>query len=345
MKSLAILGLGHIGSTVLRTLQGDTNFSVGGYDLSTGHDCSDPTVLHSIISECDGVLACTPFFLNKQIADICHYYSADYFDLTESVDVTEHVKRLAQGGGESKFVTQCGLAPGMVSIIAAHLANQLDRIDSIQIRVGALPQSSNNSMQYSRTWNTHGLINEYINPCTALVDSKIVQLAPLADVELVNFNGLQLEAANTSGGIGSLADTYCGIAQQVNYKTLRYPGHWTATKVLQQLGLAEEFDTYVDLFNKYIPVTSDDVIYILINAIGWVDGTKVVRTYKNCIYSTEAATAIQISTAGGVMAVLDIWANGHLDSMRGWIKQENLSYNSVWASKYSTAYHEKNYKS
>jgi saccharopine dehydrogenase-like NADP-dependent oxidoreductase len=164
MKKLAILGLGHIGQYVYDTLLVDKKFNVIGYDLKNGHDLSDEELLDDIIRENDGVLASTPFFLNKKIAALCNKYGTDYFDLTESVEVTDFVKQL----DNAAFVTQCGLAPGMVSIIANHIASQFNQVHDIEIRVGALPENASNHIGYYRTWNTEGLINEYINPCPAI---------------------------------------------------------------------------------------------------------------------------------------------------------------------------------
>jgi saccharopine dehydrogenase-like NADP-dependent oxidoreductase len=336
MKKLAILGMGHIGKYVYDTLSSDFNFAVSGYDLSLGHDLSDSKTLRDIISTVDGVLCSTPFYLNVQIAELCNQSGVDYFDLTESVTVTDYVKTLTN----AKFVTQCGLAPGMVSIIANSLANKFDRVNSIQIRVGALPTHSNNSLKYYRTWNTEGLINEYINPCPALVNGVLVNLDPLDGLEKVEIHGVELEAANTSGGIGSLPESWQLRAHNVNYKTLRYPGHWDNIKFLRDdLGLAENFDTYVKLFNDCIPTTTDDVVYIYINVTGQNVGqsTSSVRQYVQKISCNENATAIQRSTAAGVMAVLETWATDHMNHLSGWVRQEDLNGDVVLSSKYTTS--------
>lgn len=336
MKKIAILGLGHIGQYISQTLQSNTNFSVTGYDLTTGHDLTDQTILNTIINGKDGVLACTPYFLNTQIAEICNNFGVDYFDLTESVEVTSYVKTLTN----ARFVTQCGLAPGMVSIIANNLASQFQDVENIKIRVGALPRDPKNHMGYYRTWNTEGLINEYIHPCKALVNGKIAELEPLSDSETVIISGQSLEASSTSGGIGSLAETYHKKAKNVNYKTLRYPGHWQHMRFLKDdLGLAENFDTYVKIFNAHCPKTVTDRVYILITVTGNIDGVYCVRQYSKIIECLSDVTAIQLSTSGGVMAVLDAWSKGGIDHLNGWVKQEDLDYDLVWNSKYSFCYH------
>lgn len=337
MKKLAILGLGHIGKYVLNQLQTTPFITAHGYDLSTGHDLSDSKVLETIIPEYNGVLVSTPFHLNKSIAAMCNRYDVDYFDLTESVEVTNFVKSLS---GNNLYITQCGLAPGMVSIIAAHMAAWLSEVHDIQIRVGALSANANNHLQYYRTWSTEGLINEYIHPCPALVNGELTNLLPLQDQELVTLGGIQLEAANTSGGIGSLAESFVGRARNVNYKTLRYPGHWDHIRFLaDDLGLKDNFETYVGLFNRHVPVCTEDRVYILINVRGLDSNKKyVVNQYANVIESTKYNTAIQISTGSGVLCVIDAWAQGHLLNMNGWIAQEQLPVNAIFTSRYIEPY-------
>lgn len=334
MKKLAILGLGHIGKIVFETLKDDKRFVVSGYDLSNGFDLSNSESLNTIIKSVDGVLASTPFHLNAKIAEICNEQGVDYFDLTESVEVTNFVKTL----NNSSFVTQCGLAPGMVSVIANHIAKQFDKVKDIEIRVGALPENASNHMGYYRTWNTEGLINEYIHKCPAIKNNAYVELEPLADVEDVMLNGAALEAANTSGGIGSLPDSWLGKAENVNYKTLRYPGHWKLMQFLKDdLNMKENFDTFVKLFNNHIPQTDRDFVFILISVKGYINNTFAVRQYSKIVESKNGFTAIQRTTAGGVMAVLDSWVEGNINN-KGWVKQEELDFNSVWQSPYAESY-------
>lgn len=336
MKRLAILGLGHIGGYVHHILQKDPQFRISGHDITQGTDLSDDTVLRKIIAECDGVLTSTPYNLNVRIAEVCNELGRDYFDLTESVAVTDRVKTF----DGARFVTQCGLAPGMVSIIANHLAGEFDRVQDIAIRVGALPENANNHISYYRTWNTQGLINEYIYPCPALIDGHRVDLEPLADPESVVLNGAALEAANTSGGLGSLADSFLGRARNVTYKTLRYPGHWAHMRFLRDdLGLADNVDTYVRLFDQHVPQTDRDFVFVLINVTGWINGQFSIRQYSKIVDSVPGHTAIQRTTAGGVMSVLDCWASGGLDGRSGWIRQEEIDHGRIWDSRYSSCYH------
>lgn len=339
MKKLAILGLGHIGSYVLKTFKKNvTNFcKVNGYDLTTGHDLTDTTTLSNIISNHDGVLASTPFFLNKKIAELCAELGTDYFDLTESVEITNYIKSFK--GTKARFVTQCGLAPGMVSIIANHLASKFDKVNNIEIKVGALPVDANNHIGYYRTWSTEGLINEYIHPCPALRNGKLTTLEPLTLLSDITVQNHVFEAATTSGGLGSLAESYQSRANNITYKTLRFPGHWKIMSFLKEnLGLKNNFETYIKLFNENIPQTVNDQVVILIDVDGYIGKTFATRQYSKIVKCTNKMTAIQQTTGSGVMCVIDSWAKGKLDNMSGWIAQEQLDYSSIWNSEYNDCY-------
>lgn len=336
-KKIAILGLGHIGEYVFDTLFTDSNFYVDGYDLRDGYDLSNESTLRNIIQKYDGVIASTPYYLNLKIAEICNEFSVDYFDLTESVEVTDQVKNYKN----AKFVTQCGLAPGMVSIIANSLTKNFDRLENIEIRVGALPKNANNNLGYYRTWNTEGLINEYIHPCPAIKNGVKVNLDPVTEFEDIILDGTQLEAATTSGGLGSLADSFLHKANNVNYKTLRYPGHWNIIKFLKNdLGLAKNFDTYVKLFNQNIPKTDEDSVFIFINVTGFIGGEFSTRQYSKVISNTDKNTAIQITTGNGLMSIIDVYNKGLLDNKIGHIRQEELEFYDIVSSKFSSCYFE-----
>lgn len=333
MKKIAILGLGHIGSYILNELK-DT-MDVQGFDLTTGYDLSSVETLQSIIPLFDGILASTPFFLNQKIAHMCDLYGVDYFDLTESVEVTSTVKKYKN----ARFVTQCGLAPGMVSMIANDIARQFSKVKDIEIRVGALPINATNHMSYYRTWNTEGLVNEYIHSCPALKNGSLCNIEPLTEQENVSIDGINFEACTTSGGLGSLAESYVDKARNVTYKTLRYPGHWNYMRFLKNdLGLADNFNSFVNIFNNQIPVTTQDCVYILINVTGFNDDILTSKQYSKVIKYKDNITAIQLATGHGVMAVLDVYNQGLLDDKLGWIKQEEINFQAITNSKYSECY-------
>ena len=241
VKKIAVLGLGHIGSIVQLELEKYKNSGVGlldpnntlevfGYDLSNGVDFSDPKVVPALLDGMDAVIATTPYMFNHYIAKTAAEQNVAYFDVTEDVETTKLIEEMDT---EAPMVPQCGLAPGMVSILANTMADTFDSVDKIEIRVGALPQAPNNHMRYNFTWSTIGLINEYCNECYELEDDSLITRAPLSNPEKLILNGMDLEAATTSGGIGTLAESWVGSARTVNYKTIRYPGHFQYMRFLR----------------------------------------------------------------------------------------------------------------
>src|SRR5207249_4998570 len=130
-----------------------------------------------------------------------------------------------RGDPDQIFMPQCGLAPGFVSIAANHLARKFDKLDEVRMRVGALPQFPTNEMKYNLTWSTDGLINEYGNPCEAIYQGRFIQTLPLEGLEHFSLDGVDYEAFNTSGGVGTLCETLRGKVRTLDYKTIRYRGH------------------------------------------------------------------------------------------------------------------------
>ena len=206
---------------------------------------------------------------------------------------------------------QCGLAPGFISIAANELTKHFDELRSIKLRVGALPQHPNNVLKYSLTWSTEGLINEYGNPCESVVDGKIVDAAPLEGLEEIEIDGTLYEAFNTSGGLGSLAESYGKQCEQINYKTMRYPGHCAQMRLLMNdLKLNSDRATLKRVLEHAVPQTLQDVVIVYAAVAGKQDGELREENYVNKIYPQMIAgrlwSAIQVTTAAGITAVVDL---------------------------------------
>ncbi|MGH8203130.1 MAG: saccharopine dehydrogenase family protein, partial [Steroidobacteraceae bacterium] len=251
MHRVLVLGAGKIGALISGLLAdaGDYQVQLADVSLDTaravarahgkrnlaahGVDAADPAALGRHVADipCDAVISSLPFHCNPGVARVARAAGLHYFDLTEDVEVTRAVRSIADGAATA-FVPQCGLAPGFISIAANELITHFDELRSIRMRVGALPQHPNNVLKYSLTWSTEGLINEYGNPCFAIADRRLVEAAPLEGLEEIEIDGTLYEAFNTSGGLGSLGETYGECCEQMNYKTIRYPGHCEQVRLL-----------------------------------------------------------------------------------------------------------------
>lgn len=332
------MGTGNIGSFVYKELKAHLSIypdDISIYDISNGYDLSDPQVIETCLVGKNAVIATTPYFLNLEIAKKAAELGVVYFDVTEDVKTTEEVSKFNL---TVPFFPQCGLAPGMVSIIANHLAKEFDEVEEIKIRVGALPQTPNNVMKYNFTWSTIGLINEYCNPCMELIDGEIQQKAPLGDLETLRVCGMDLEAATTSGGIGSLIKSWQGRAKTVNYKTLRYPGHYNYMKfLLHDLKMADNKQVFEKLFDASIPKIENDMIVIFISISGKRSGKFTQSIYEKIILPSNGGSAIQVATVHGLLSVFDSWVNGNVKKV-GIVRQEELNFDDISLSLFSEVF-------
>jgi saccharopine dehydrogenase-like NADP-dependent oxidoreductase len=285
----------------------------------------------------DAVISALPYYCNVGVAEAARRAGTRYFDLTEDVEVTRAVRHVAEGARQA-FVPQCGLAPGFISIAAAELITHFDELSSVKLRVGALPQHPNNVLKYSLTWSTEGLINEYGNPCQAISDGKLTDAAPLEGLEEIEIDGTLYEAFNTSGGLGSLAETHGARCENMNYKTIRYPGHCEQMRLLMNdLKLNADRATLKRILENAVPQTLQDVVIVYVAVSGKQEGELREENYVNKIYPQVIAgrlwSAIQVTTAAGVAAVVDLVLE-RVDRHRGFIAQEQFRLPDVLKNRF-----------
>jgi len=306
-------------------------------------DAGEPKSLaaHLAAHPTDAIVSSLPFYCNPAVAQAARDVGAHYFDLTEDVEVTRKVRAIAEGADQA-FVPQCGLAPGFVSIAANELITHFDELRSVKLRVGALPQHPNNVLKYSLTWSTEGLINEYGNPCLAIADGRMVEAAPLEGLEEIEIDGTSYEAFNTSGGLGSLGETYGDRCDQMNYKTMRYPGHCEQVRLLMNdLKLNHDRSTLKRILENAVPQTLQDVVVIYVAVAGRQDGELREENYVNKVYPQEIAgrlwSAIQVTTAAGLTAVLDL-VMSNASSYHGFVRQEQFRLPQILANRFGAWY-------
>ena len=287
------------------------------------------------------VISACPYHLTPVIAAAAKAAGAHYFDLTEDVESTRAVKRLALGA-DTAFVPQCGLAPGFISIAAHSSSRGFESLRDLRMRVGALPIYPSNALKYNLTWSTDGLINEYCNPCEAIVDGQLREVPALEEIEEFSLDGVNYEAFNTSGGLGTLCETLAGRVDNLNYKTVRYPGHRDIVKMLiRDLRLGMHRQLLKEVLEAAIPMTAQDLVLIFVTATGQKGGRLTQETFVRKVYGREVGgkylSAIQLTTAAGICAMVDLMAEGKL-GRRGFIRQEQVSLDTFLDNRFGRFY-------
>ncbi len=356
MRKVAVIGAGKIGGTVVDLLVGSGDYEVllvdglaealhpfGGRPkvAVAGLAIDDPASLAAQVTGCFAVVNCAPYHLTAVVARAARAANAHYLDLTEDVAASRIVRDLAEGAATA-FIPQCGLAPGFITIAAWDLIKHFDRLDDVRLRVGALPRYPANALNYNLTWSTDGVINEYCEPCEAIVNGRLRETPALEECEAFALDGVAYEAFNTSGGLGTLCLTLEGQVRNLNYKTIRYPGHAAIMKaLLNDLNLRNRRDVLKDILENAVPATLQDVVIVFITVSGLKDGRLMQETYVNKVYAQPVAgelkSAIQITTAGAICAALDLLADGTLPQA-GFIRQEDVPLPAFLANRFGHFY-------
>jgi len=350
MHNILILGAGKVGSLVSYMLAESNDYNVHLVDLSFSGithemaagfsnitlqeiDCSQKTKLINYIeaNKIATIASCLPYYCNVVIAEIACESGLNYFDLTEDVAVSDKVKELSHDSS-GYFVGQCGLAPGFISIVTNNLIQEFDEVESVKMRVGALPVNVSNALQYALTWSTEGLINEYSNKCSALDNGDIVSRYPLEGLEEIKIDGLTYEAFNTSGGVGSLVNSSLGKIKNMNYKTIRYPGHCDKIKFLMhELRLGQSRSLLQDVLETAVPQMSQDVVLVFVAVQGKKNGSLIEKNYTKKFYpktiDSYQWSAVQMSTASSLCALIDLVIGGHVKPDSNFVRQELIKFN------------------
>jgi saccharopine dehydrogenase-like NADP-dependent oxidoreductase len=353
MHKVLILGAGKIGSLIAFLLANSKDYMVYLADVSfekrpdlqrildkttniatVSVSAQDTDKMRDFLKKnpMQAIISCLPFHFNIDVAKLAKEFNLHYFDLTEDTHTAKTILELSQGA-DNAFVPQCGLAPGFISIVTNDVMKNFPELDAVKMRVGALPVNITNALQYSLTWSTDGLINEYGNLCNAIENGEEVERLPLEDLEEIKIDGLTYEAFNTSGGIGSLAKTFQGKVDHMSYKTIRYPGHCEKMRFLMNdLHLNHDRDTLKHILEKVIPKTQQDVVLVYVSVTGTKDHLYTEQNYFKKFYPKTIDgfhwTAIQLTTASGLCAVLDMVLSKPQD-FHGHIRQEQFTLDQL----------------
>jgi saccharopine dehydrogenase-like NADP-dependent oxidoreductase len=352
---IAIVGAGLIGHTIAHLLQETGDYEIAAFDrdpealatlakygIATQRvDAADAVAIHEAIKGSDALVNALPYYLAVSMAAAAKTADLHYFDLTEDVRATNAIRSLAEGANRV-FMPQCGLAPGFVGIVAQGLAKGFSEVRDVKMRVGALPQYPTNALKYNLTWSIDGLLNEYCQPCEAIRERRQQWVQPLEGLEHFSLDGVEYEAFNTSGGLGTLCETLAGEVETLDYKTVRYHGHQKLIKfLLEDLRLSSDRDTLKSIFRHALPSTNQDVVLVFVTVTGIKHGEFVQEVFTRKVFANDVRgmpmSAIQITTAGAMCAVLDLFREKKLPQS-GFVRQEQVALRAFQANRFGGLY-------
>lgn len=350
-KNVLLVGGGKIGAKITHLLASSGDYRVTVADRAeqalanvASHadvetlllDVTNEAALRDALGGKFAVLSALPFSVTRHVAKGAVAAQVHYFDLTEDVETTDYVKTL-QESAQSVLMPQCGLAPGFIAIAGCHLAKGFDTVEEMKLRVGALTLRPTNRLRYHLTWSTAGLIHEYLQKCDAIVDGKPCKLDPLEGYERFTLDGADYEAFNTSGGLGTLCEQLSGRVRNLNYKTIRYPGHCEIMKrLIDDMGLGET--QLVEIFDNLLPTSFEDMVLVFAGVTGTKDGeprqeTDIRKIHSRVDEGGRRWSAIQITTASAICAVLDLVSEGRLPQA-GFIHHDQVGLDAFVANRF-----------
>jgi saccharopine dehydrogenase (NAD+, L-lysine-forming) len=343
INSVLVIGLGKVGALVAILLH-ENGYAVTGlvrrnianvpFQLEQ-IDISDPDSLKKVIEKHDAVVSCLPYHLNLDVARAAHAVEKHYFDLTEDVHTTRGIRELTETS-KGLMAPQCGLAPGFIGIVGANLTKDMDELRSIELRVGALPKHPRGLLGYAFNWSAEGVVNEYLNDCEVIKDGERARISAMEDLETIVIDGVQLEAFTTSGGLGTMCETFDGKVFRLDYKTIRYPGHCKLMRFFfNELYMRKKRDLSGEILVNAKPPVKEDVVYVHAAVEGWENGSlrrkEFVRSYYPRRIAGRTWKAISWTTAASACAVVEMVARDKLPD-RGFLKQESIPLDSLFDS-------------
>jgi len=284
-------------------------------------------------------VSCVPYRFNFELSKAAIEAGVHMCDLGGNNDVVR--KQLCLDAKARRvgvtIIPDCGLAPGMATVLTADALRRMDRVTEVHIRVGGLPVEPTGPLGYMLLFNPVGLVNEYKELPVVIRQGKVQRAAPLDELEEIEFPEPfgKLEAFNTSGGTSTLPQTLLGKVQELDYKTIRYPGHRDKVKCMMDLGLFDEEplsmagkevvprEVTEALLWERLPREGDDVVLLRVWVEGEVEGRERTLTYTLIDHCDPEVglTAMQRTTAFPASIVARMLASGEIDQ-RGVVPQE-----------------------
>lgn len=303
-------------------------------------DVEDYAATVEIMRGHDAAISCVNYWHNETLSRAAIETGCNFCDLGGNNSV---VARQLALNSEAKqrgvnIVPDCGLAPGMVSILAMHGAKNFDEIEEIHIRVGGLPQNPRPPLNYQLIFSVEGLINEYVETARVIRNGEICEVESMTGTEKLSFDGFpELEAFQTSGGTSTLPETFLGKVRELDYKTIRYAGHGEQFKTMIDLGLCSSEEISVgdqqikprrvlaELLQKNLPADEPDYVLVRLDFTGTINNEKKHLRYDIVDKFDEKTqlSAMMRTTAFSASIIAQMLARGEV-SERGAIPQEKV---------------------
>ena len=302
-------------------------------------DVQDADDLSYVLSGVDVAISCVNYKFNYNLAKAAIEAGTSFCDLGGGEDIVRKQFLLDEMAREKDLavIPDCGLAPGMVSILAAAAYHDLDETSDIKIRVGGLPVEPRPPLNYSQSFSVDGLINEYLEDSTVIKDGKLLRVPSLSDLESIEFPspfGL-LEAFHTSGGISTLPSTLGANVSNLDYKTIRYSGHCEKIKFLKDLGFMSSAplcagshhvtprQILTEVLEQRLPKEEADVVLVRVEARGTKKGLQTEINWEVIDYMDEASrlSAMMRNTAFPISIIAQMIAQDEIKD-RGTLYQE-----------------------
>ncbi len=310
--------------------------AVGTSRVDAHHvDASNYSDVVALMGDHDSAISCVNYWHNESLSRAAIETRTNFCDLGGNnyvVDTQLALDDSAKAAGIN-IIPDCGLAPGMVSILAMHGAAKFDRVDEIHIRVGGLPQDPQPPLNYQLVFSFEGLINEYIEVARVIRDGKITEVESMTEIEDLSFEGFPpLEAFQTSGGTSTLPDTFLGKIRELDYKTIRYAGHCEKFKTMIDLGLCSIDEivlpepaavatgyfkimprkVFGELHQRHLPADGPDYVLVRLDFVGLKDGA-VKKLRYDIVDKLDEATgmsAMMRTTAFPASIIAQMMARG-----------------------------------
>jgi lysine 6-dehydrogenase len=354
---MLVLGAGRMGLGAVHDLvsQSDVDgVTVADFDLSKAEaiasryprkvraaqiDCNDHAAVVALMQGHASAISCVNYWLNEKLARAAiaagtHF--CDHGGNNDMVDAELALDGEARAAGIN-IIPDCGLAPGMVAVLVAHAVQQFEAlgksIDEIHIRVGGLPQTPKPPLDYQMVFSVEGLINEYVEPARIIRDGQVATVESMTELESLTFPEPfgKMEAFQTSGGTSTLVETFLGKVRDLDYKTIRYPGHCAKFKAMIDLGLCSSDAIDVDgaqvkprrvlgeLLVKNLPHDEPDAVLVRVELTG---GGKRLRYDIIDRYDPETGLSAMMRTTAFPASIVALMMARNQTTSKGALPQE-----------------------